>query len=213
MAHRLAVIALTWTAASTTAGCCSLARWFCGPDKSEWVRVAFDTPETALRTFLEAIRRDNPDRVYECLAEDYKRSKGLDQLVTNVLWQRIREEAPGYHLVGYATIGEPVRQSEGTVTYLLDAEGHRLSVELVQQAFWEVAYRTPAGLQKRPGDYVMTLQPYARCVPDGDGERSRLTIDLTFAHGATDPIPLADIEHAGIGREWKVSGFRELAPE
>jgi hypothetical protein len=213
MALRLAATALVSVLVPVTSGCCSLARLLCGPAQTEWVRVAFDTPEATIRTFLEAIRRDNPDRVYECLAEDYKKARGLDQVVANVLWEKIRQEAPGYHLVGYATPGDPVRQKDGSVYFLFEVEGHRLRVDLVQQAFWEVAWRTPEGLRKQPGAYVMTLQPYATCEPDRDGDRSVLTIRLGFPLGDADSVPLADIESAGIGREWKVADFRELPPE
>ena len=59
------------------AGCCSIAQGmtalFCGASKEPWATVSYRTPKEALRTFQEAIGREDLDVFYKSLSADFKR--------------------------------------------------------------------------------------------------------------------------------------------
>ena len=95
------------TAALPMAGCCSLARLFCGPDESPWVSVDYQTPQLAVQTFLEALRRDDPEIVYLSMSEAFRNRLGVDSSTTQMAWPKIREMNPGLHVAGYAKVPEP----------------------------------------------------------------------------------------------------------
>ena len=97
---RSIVPALVLCSLLPTGGCCSFARFFCGPDKTPWVSVEFDAPESAVRTFLEALRRDDPDVLYLSLSDGYRQRLGIDLMAVNVAWERFREQNPGLHVAG-----------------------------------------------------------------------------------------------------------------
>src|SRR5688572_13889449 len=91
-------------------GCCSLARFFCGPDTTPWVSVRFETPRLAVMTLLEALRRDDPEIVYVSFSQRYQRHHAIDVTTFKILWPRIREENQGLlFLAGYAQVPEPSR--------------------------------------------------------------------------------------------------------
>jgi hypothetical protein len=194
-------------------GCCSLARFFCGPDTTPWVSVAYDTPEATLRTFLEAIRRDNAREVYFCLSRAYKEAKHLNIVTATVAWERLRAEIPGLHMLGYEPIPEQptIAQDQG-VTYEFDLDGSPLRVHLARQTFWEVRYRTAAGLPKDPGGYLdPTLNGHLVVEPagfDDEGEPMsmvRLDKPVRFVHPASAQVPLEQFDRLTIGREWKIA--------
>lgn len=227
---------LSLATAFAASGCCSLARFFCGPDTTPWVSQRFDTPHDAVATFLEAMGRDNADVVYLCLAEDYKRQLGItDHLAANVAWRMLQDETPGLHMARYAKVGDPELVADHGARFLLDVEGRKLQVELVRQTYWEVHYLKPPrvrdGVQDpgprelgENGGIVPSLLPYCTIVretprqPKDDEEqmepnRSTLTTRLTFHHGNLEQVPLEDVTRAGVGREWKIAGLRFLEPE
>jgi len=180
-----------------------MARLFCGPDRSEWVPIAFTTPKATMKTLLEAIRRDNPDVVFRCLGDDYKRTHGGTETVGfSVAWDRLKAETPGLHLAGYAVIPEPSVRVDGKVLYRLDVEGHPIEIELARQHFYEV------GDQSWP---VPDLARYAKIrnlQPDqNDAERALIDLALPFSPGRKS-VSLEQIERAGIGSEWKVAALR-----
>lgn len=202
-------------------GCCTMARFFCGPDTSPWVSQRFDAPEHALRTLLEAIRRDNADVVYLCLAPEYKQRLGLDALAANVAWQRLRDATPGLHLAGYAAIPRPDRIADDGATFTLDVEGRKLQVALVRQAYWQVRFLRPDGSIGEQSAAVTSLNTHARVErlpphdPGDEDEDERSSIDvlpLEFRHAGVAAVPLDRIEQAGIGREWKVADLKVLEP-
>src|SRR5262245_30454488 len=79
-------------------GCCTFARFFCGPDTTPWVSVRFETPRLAVQTLLEALRRDDPQIVYVSLSQRYLKELKVDLLTWDVAWPRIRDENAGLHV-------------------------------------------------------------------------------------------------------------------
>lgn len=185
-------------------GCCSLARWFCGPDRSPWVSIDYRTPELATRTLLEALRRDEPEVVYASLSHGYRDRLGLDQATTVLAWQRVRADNPGLHVAGYAEVPTATATGPDRARVALRIEGRRVDIDLVRQRKWEVRWRRPSGTLAEPG---ANLPSFAAWAAVGTGERDRTaTLRLqpfTFAVGAD--LPDADaIEFAGLVAEWKV---------
>src|SRR5262245_2446000 len=106
------------------AACCSLARLFCGPDKTPWVSVSYDEPRLALATFLEALRRDDALVVYRSLSRGFCARNHLDAPTLGVVWDRLHEQIPYLHLAGYLPVPDkPVRETARRVTYELDVDG------------------------------------------------------------------------------------------
>lgn len=196
-------------------GCCTMARLFCGPDQSPWVQVSHATPAATLATFLEGIRRDDRDRVYDCLAQSYLRTHGLDRLVANAAWQRLHDEVPGLHLLGYATVpAAPLRQQDGGCTYAIEVEGKVLTIDLVRQSYWEVRYRAADGTEKHPGatldfDSLNGLVAVAKAADDPDGmpQASVAVAPLRFVLPGQDELRLAEVDAVAVGREWKIANI------
>lgn len=200
-----------------TGGCCSFARFFCGPDKTPWVSVEFDAPESAVRTFLEALRRDDPDVLYLSLSDGYRQRLGIDLMAVNVAWERFREQNPGLHVAGYATVPTATRPSPGRAVVPLDIEGHRFEVQLVRQDAWLVRYERPqvAGREPfPPGTTSKRVESFAGFLstePTDDIDTTRLVIKpLPVRHEGVDELGVDAIEFAGLMRSWKVDDVRQL---
>lgn len=197
--------------------CCTLARLFCGPDHSPWVPIAHDTPRATLATFLEAVRRDDPERAYQCLGQQFKQAHGIDGILLNALWERMRAEVPGFHLLGYATLPDaPTREVDGGVTYVVEAEGHQVTIDLVRQSYYEVRYRDATGLVRHPGKVLdgdtlngrLAVKDAGRD-PIDDTPRSRIEVAaLTIDHAGTEPLRVEDVDALTIGREWKIADIK-----
>ncbi len=197
-------------------GCCSLARLFCGPDRTPWVSVRFDTPEQAVQTLLEAIRRDEPEVVYLSLADEYRRRLGLDNAIAQLAWARLREENPGLHVAGYATVPPPVRLVDDGATFELDVEGNRLVIDVVRQSFWEIRYRRANGTQGDDGAPIASWAPYATLTPVAgtDIETSELHLaPRRFEHEGLETLQLDQLEHVALTRRWKVASIRMPQPQ
>lgn len=199
-----------------TGGCCTLARWFCGPDTSPWVSVSYDTPAATLQTFLEAIRRANPDQIYLCFGQRFKEQRGIDNLVSNMAWERLQREVPGLHLAGYAKVPDaPQRQQDRGVSYELDLDGRILRIDLVRQAYWRVRYQKPDGREGEDGRNLAhdSLNGFARIEAAGldplDGEpQSRILLDpLTVVHPSADQLELEQVQEVTLAREWKIDAI------
>lgn len=213
---RLTVTALAALAALPLGGCCSMARFFCGPDRTTWVSERFDAPERTVATLLEALRRDDPEVVYLCLADTYRQQLGLDGQTVKLAWERVRDAAPGLFLAGYAEIPEPTRRDEDRATFHLLVEGHALVLELVCEPFWEVRYRRPDGSLGEAGAAVPKFGDYAasRSLDDPDRDLSELTLaPLRFEHEGVDEVPPSAIEHAALSRRWRVAAIEQRRPE
>lgn len=199
----VAVLVLTLPQAS----CCTMARLFCGPDRTAWVPIDFETPEHAVRTMLEALRRDEPEVLYQCLSQDYRRRKGLDSAAVAVAWDQIRKDNPALHLAGYATVPTAVLQDADHATMHLDVEGHALDVGLVRESRWRARFRRENGTQGDDGDMVpfdgsVSLKPV-------DGvDSSKVTIrPVTVRHFGSEELPLDRLEFVGFERLWKVDAL------
>jgi hypothetical protein len=192
-------------------GCCSLSRLFCGPDRSPWISERFDAPEHAVATLLEAIRRDAAEVVYLCLADSYRRRLGLDAMVARLAWQKVRDQNPGLHLAGYATVPAPRHRTETAASFTLDVEGTAIEVDVVQQSYWDVRYRRPDGSLGETGAAVASWVELGRVetVAAADTDRSRLVLQpLVFEHEGLDAVPIERIESACLARRWRVADLR-----
>lgn len=186
-----------------------MARLLCGPDRSPWISQSFDTPQRAAQTLFEAIRRDDPDVVYLCLSTAYRRRLGLDGLTLPVFWARFRDQNPGLHVAGYATVPPPALVGTDRATVAVEVEGHVVDVDLERQASWEIGYRLD-GVPLAQGSIIPSFAAVARIEPIAAGadEGSRLVLaPLPFAHDDA-PVPIESIEHVAITHRWKIADLR-----
>jgi hypothetical protein len=215
----LALSLLCATALPLT-GCCSIARAWCGPDKSPWVSIDFRTPELATRTLLEALRRDEPQIVYDALSDDLRRQMGIDGLALQLAWAKIKEQYPYLHVAGYAEV-PPARIDEqgSNATIVVDVEGTPLQIGLVRQTYWELRYRrpgadlTPDEREARFGHRLDNLTGTVRIELDAEAEEDRSFVSLlpqNVLHSNIDEIPIANVESLGVRREWKIRTLDQL---
>lgn len=193
-------------------GCCSLARLFCGPDHTPWVQIDHATPTAAVQTLVEAIRRDAPDVVYDCLASTYRERLHLDSTAMAVAWRQLKDAVPGLHLAGYATVPPPVQLGPDTAEFALQVEGRLLRVRLAREAVWELRYQRADGSPGRAARPLPTLGAVAQLesVPDPDRDLSRLTVQpMVFEHEGSTLTSLASVSAAGLQQRWKVT---EITP-
>lgn len=209
MNRTLAPALLLLLSLAPTGGCCTLARLFCGPDSSPWVPVAFGTPQQAMATFLEAIRRDDVGIAYQCLAEEFKQQQGVDGLGVAFAWEQIKTRTTGLHLLGYAEPGEPIAAADGRCRFQFTVHGVQLTVGMVRQNYWDVRYRRPDGSQGTSGAYVPTLHGIMHTTsPDPEQDRSRLTFEpVTFDHDGMARATVEQIDAVTFGRDWKVASI------
>ncbi|HEB53556.1 MAG TPA: hypothetical protein ENI87_09920 [bacterium] len=219
--HRSSALLLTALSALPLSGCCSLARLFCGPDRSPWVSIDFRTPERAVRTFLEALRRDDPEVVYRALSRGFRSANRLDGAIAKVAWDRIREHYPFLHVAGYAEVPPPRRRDPDHADVQIEVEGTPVRIELVRESYWEVRYSRPGTGPEQPfgppgrwGAPLATLAETVRVentTTEFSPDRSRVVIaPLEFQHQMIDEVPLELIESAGVYREWKIAALRQL---
>jgi hypothetical protein len=217
-------LALTVLLVLPLSGCCTLARFFCGPDTTPWVSVRFETPRLAVSTLLEALRRDDPEIVYLSFSVDYRKRVGMDVLTIRKVWPRVREENPGLHVAGYAEVPDPTRIDTDHARVTIDAAGHQVKIELVRECWWELRYVRPDGTPGTPGERVASFDGLARieAVEDPDHDRSRFVSQLVFNHEGlpntrdesgrliASGVPLDAIEYAALTYKWKVDNVRLL---
>lgn len=190
-------------------GCCTMARLFCGPDSSPWVPVAYATPQQAMATFLEAIRRDDVAIAYQCLAEEFKQQQGVDGLGVAFAWEQVKARTTGLHLLGYAEPGAPIAVDASRCRFEFTVHGVRLAVGLVRQNYWDVRYRRPDGSQGTTGDYVPSLHSLLHAnTPDTAQDRSRLTFEpVAFDHDGMATATVDQIDAVAFGRDWKIASI------
>ena len=195
-------------------GCCSLAQAWCGPERSAWISVAWGTPELATQTLLEALRRDDPEIVYEALADEMRASLGIDGLAVEIAWPTIKARLPYLHIAGYAevstaTLGPDLNSAHVTVAI----NGQRLRVDLVREAYWELRYRrpgsdlTPQQRDARVGRRLTKLDRAVKIAPDESADEDRSAVSLTpqlASHFGVDAIPVENIDAVGVFHVWKI---------
>ncbi len=194
-------------------GCCSLARFWCGPDKTPWVQQRFDTPLAAARTLLEAIRRDDPEVVYLCLSDGYRKRLGVDGMTAVIVWQRIREQNPGLHVAGYATVPTPRRTGEDRATVAVEVEGTTIELDFERQSYWEVRYTSGDGVPLEQGGATSfgarSLVAADPVRPEADDATTRVVVGpLVLVHDPEAPITVDALDHVALTRRWKVSDLR-----
>lgn len=200
---------------SPLSGCCSLARLFCGPDTTPWVQIDYSTPEAAVRTLLEAIRRDQPQIVYDALSERYRKAKGIDHQVAELAWQRIREQNPGLHVAGYASVGAPTRRSADSASFLLDVEGRHLAIDVVRESFWEITWVTDKGVPRRQGATLGHWNEGLAVRPVEDPERFLSKLELApiqFEHEGEEAVPVDRIDGLRRAHRWKIANLDLVQP-
>ena len=191
-------------------GCCSLARLFCGPDDSKWVSVRFDTPERTVATLFEAIRRDAPDVIWECLAKSYLQRHQLDSFTVQIGWQKLREQNSGLHLAGYAEVPPPVQRTAQDAKFVVLVHGRRIEIDLVCESYWELTWRRDNGTPGGGRNPTASFGALAKIAPiaETDPQQSWLTIEpLRFEHEG-ETVPVEAIERAGLVRLWRVADLR-----
>ncbi len=211
---QLAIFALF---ALSLQGCCSVARLFCGPDRSPWVSVNFETPEQTVQTFLEALRRDHPEVAYQCLAKSFRKELEIDQFTVNLAWAKIREQIPGLHLAGYATVPEiQIDWTNGSGIVVIDVEGYPLTIRLIRETSWEVRYRRvgeslkPEQLHAHWGKSIKEgIQGAVTVTADEENDRmSKVTLlPRSVTHYGVDEIPVENVDFIGLQRSWHISGL------
>lgn len=193
-------------------GCCALARGLCGLDTTPWVSVDFQSPEAATRTFLEALRRDDPEVVYACLARDCRKELGIDGVAAQLAWPQIRAQYPYLHVAGYAATPPATRLGPDAARVRIEVEGNAVELELVRQTKWEVRYRRADGSLYEPGAPVADVSQQIGLAAAAEDERSTLTLQpLTFRHDGIESVPLDALEFAGVVREWRIRRWRDGA--
>ncbi len=209
---RPSVILLLFALSLSAGGCCSVARFFCGADRTPWVSVDYATPELAVKTLLEALRRDEPEIVYLSLSDDYRNRLGLDAAVVSLAWTKLREQNPGLHVAGYAEVPAATHHDADHATIELSIEGRALTVDVVRQLKREVRFRRPNGTPAEPGQRLTTLVGIAEVAADDTDEVSTVRlVPWTFRHDGLDSVPLAAIEFVGIEQQWKIDRLRLAA--
>src|SRR5690606_1060088 len=153
----------------------------------------------------EAIRRADTVAITRCLSEDFKQQTGVrGVLETALVWQRLREEVPGIHLLGYAEVSERRPLGPGRCEYELEIAGRRLTVRLIRQPYWELAWiydpDDPDDLEPR-GEPLTDLGS----VLDTRLDEDEGTTDVAIRLPPIDvPVELDRIQRAAVGFEWKV---------
>jgi len=214
--------AALFLAALPLQGCCSVARAWCGPDETPWISVEFGTPQLATRTLLEALRRDDPQVVYDALADDLREQLGLDGLSVELAWPKIRAQYPYLHVAGYADVPTATTGPDGSTARVVVAlEGRRLELQLVRQTYWELRYRRPGAdlspeqRDARVGRRVTGPEEVVAIELDVDAEDDRSRVALQpqeVAHFGVDEIPPANIESISLFHAWKVRKLTLLDP-
>lgn len=192
-------------------GCCSLARLFCGPDRSPWISQRFDSAHQTARTLFEAIRRDDAEVVYLCMSQGFRQRLGLDGLMAKVFWERFREQTPGLHVAGYADVPPPTLLGPDRATVAVDVEGRRVEIDLEREARWEIRFQLANGTAQEQGGVVTSFTGIARveAVDDPNEDRSRLFVrPFDLYHDDQPVLPLEAIEYAALTHQWKVADVR-----
>ncbi|MCK5943799.1 MAG: hypothetical protein KAI24_17575 [Planctomycetes bacterium] len=215
---RTLALSLLCFSALPLGGCCSIARAWCGPDRSPWVSVDFSTPERAVRTLLEALRRDQPEVVYDALSDDLRDRMGFDGMTLELAWPQVKERYPYLHVAGYADVpAATVRDNEAVVQ--VDVEGNRLAIGLVRQCYWELRYQRPGenvpdnARAARSGRRLDSLMGVVEVQLDEESEFDRSLVALlpqAVLHQNVDEIPISNIDFLGVHRIWKVTSLTLL---
>lgn len=190
-------------------GCCPLAQYFCGPDRSRWVSESLESHQACVDTFLEAVRREAVQTIYRCLADEFKERSGIRGMVeASLAWDKLKDTQPGLHLLGSARSRgwRFVDEQRTRVRHDLEVYGRRFQLDVVRQAFISVTYamdRPP----ESSGEYVAALPDYILLQPSD--EHTQVT--LSFARpDLPEGLTRERLDRVVAGHEWKIADFRQL---
>ena len=203
---------LAMAAIAPAPGCCGLARYFCGPDESVWVQESYGTPEQAVATFREAVRRADAEILQRCLGEAFKRRTGLvGVLEAELAWRKIEDEVPGLHVLGYASIQSIEITAPDRAVARLALDGNRVELGLVRQPYWEVRWNPTEDIEdlERDGRYVSTAREILGTGASPDGLGTSISLRIPTLGGTIDRAD--QVEFAGFGQEWKIDGIGQPA--
>lgn len=204
IANRVAATAILTSVAVLPCGCCTLARLWCGPDRSAWISERYETADLALGTLQESLRRADRQTLFRCLSEQFKRREQLDPIAIEVAWRRLTEQFDGIHLLGTAEVAASRELSADAREYTLAVAGRRFALLFVRQPYWEVRWSAADG-QRSDGAFVRSVHSHARIEARPDGQS-----DLRIALPPIGGSPALDaISFAGIGVEWKVDRIED----
>lgn len=122
-------------------GCCGIYAAWCGPDRSEWVQVGYATPEEAVATVLEAIRRGNADVLFQSTSPSLRRRLGIqDRLTMRSVWARLEDEVSGLNALGDGDPGAPAWVGPERVTFDVSVLGERIPLTFHRMPWhWRIA--------------------------------------------------------------------------
>jgi hypothetical protein len=176
---------------------------FCGPRKEPWPTVSYRTSDEALRTFQEAIAREDKDIIYKSLSEDLKRRWQIGRLEVEYAYEKIKEQVPGIHTVGLAKIVATPLQKPTVVEHELEVAFHRFRVKLKRHNYWNVLVAGEEGPIPH-GDYVRTLSPTILQIRGGADTSA---VQIRIQEVEIPHLRLDDVIEITVGREWKVDAF------
>jgi hypothetical protein len=178
------------------------------------VQIDFRTPRAGLATFMEAVRRDDCQVIYDTLAETFKQQQSLGLFEGCVFWERLKEEQSGLHLLGYAEVTE-LESLPGRAAYELEYSGYRFRVELVEQQLWtiftDLEYAAEIGRFARVFDPVGESEERVGVVQWPVEEGQTIVILLPDPAAIGPVVDLSDVQEIRISREWKVDHFAPIA--
>ena len=196
-------------------GCCTLARFFCGPDRSEWVSIDWSTPQKAVATLLESLRRDNPQILYDSLSESYRRELGITSMTAELVWPRFRDANPGLHVAGYAEVPIPTLRGDDRAEVTLDIEGTIVDVRLVREVRTRILFqRDDSEFEFDKGQPLQSFSEKARIIAETDAsgepkEQSQIVLEpIVVTHPNLAALPLGKVWAAGIVSVWRIESIR-----
>lgn len=207
---RLPFLSILVTSLASLQGCCSLSRLFCGPDRSVWVPQQFDTPRHTAQTLFEALRREDPEVLFLCLAPAYRHRLGIgDSMVARLAFDRFLEQNPYLHVAGYTEVPEPTLLDPDRATVAVDVVGEPIEIDFVRLAGWELRYRRPDGMLDEVSQFLPSFAGRAQVETMGQQERSQVMVaPFEFDHENVPRVPIEAIERVALVRTWLVTDVR-----
>lgn len=195
-------------------GCCSISAWACGVDRSAWVSIDFRTPDLALATVQEALRRGDGGRqgLFLALSEHFKGSlPGLSQNpeAFEIGYEELKEQQPSLFVLGSASVLDSKRLSPSLHRFVLDLDGEEFEMVFVRQSYAAYEFEKSNGKLGDYGEYQRMGGPGSavRATLEESTLRERLSDLDPVAGERTDPETLVRL---GVGQEWKLAEFAPL---
>ena len=206
--RRQAAAALAMALSLPLGGCCSLARLLCGPDRSPWVSESYRTPEEAVATLCETARRDDPVTAFRALSPRYRSELGATgSFEFGVIWERLKRQVPGLHMLGYAVIESSLTLPDGRRRFLLETSGHRVELIVAQVASWTVIHGASGDPPQEEGRYLSGPDRLWERIDLGPG--GELVVRIPWEPTTMGPVQPDQIRQVTLGLEWKVDQVRD----